>query len=109
VDSEDRRTGVGLVAITTNIAIVAQSQQRKDVVRKLLDKYRCTAALGAEKFEASSSKEMVKRHLWHPSNRSMIARLLHLAPANEQSCEIVRDIARQMGCRRVFAAATASG
>jgi hypothetical protein len=32
--------------------------------------------MGAENLEASPSKEMVKRHQWHPSDRSMITRLL---------------------------------
>jgi len=96
VDSKGRGSPAGGSLrnhIRTSNAGVAQSERRKDVVRSYFSKYRCTTGMDAEKFEASSKKQMVKRHLWHPSDRAMITRLFHLAHSIEHSRESARDIA----------------
>lgn len=71
---------VGLFAISTHAGVAQlEEQRRKGFSRSYVGKYRCTTGLGAEKFEASSAKEMVRRHLWHPSIGAMTPRLGPLA------------------------------
>jgi hypothetical protein len=53
--------------LPTSILASRDQSSGKTLPGSYSSKYRCTTGLGAEKFEASSSKEMVKRHLWHPS------------------------------------------
>jgi hypothetical protein len=96
VDSKGRGSSAGGSLrnhVWSSTASVAHFERAKGVVRSYSSKYRCTTGMGAEKFEASSKKQVVKRHLWHPSDRAMITRLFHLACSIEQSRESDRDIA----------------
>jgi sugar-specific transcriptional regulator TrmB len=100
---------VGLLAIANINSGVARSEQRKDVARKLLEQVPLYHWFGCRKirsffFEGDGEAASVASF-----DRSMITRLAHLAQTNEHSGESGRDIARQIGCRGVFAAAAASG
>ena len=89
--------GLCALIIFAPSALASRRHAAKTFVRgyvELLQKYRRTTGMGAEKFEASlAERRWFGRHLWHPSDRAMMTRVFHLAWCIEQPGESLRDIA----------------